>query len=760
MTGRAAHDAQTTELRALLATDELLRGAPAEVLALCAERAVRQQVTAGTVVLQAADASMALYLVAEGQVRIVRPGSSEDPGALMLGAGEWIGAIEAVTGTRAESTVLAAEACTLLVFDSALQREISARFEPFAVRLAQLATRAQRERVFRYTLAILFEDLDAALLAELLNSATEVTLARGATLMREGDPSDAWYVLTSGRLGVITAAGTRRGADLLPGASIGEIGLITGGPRTATIVADRDASLMRLARADFERFADTHPAFTRRLMGMVVQRLIGPTGQSAARKAAGARIAVLLPASDSPSMQAAVAQLGESMRATGAALHTRASFEAAVGRSIDRVAATDPMHPLWNQFDVWLETCQATHELLVLDAGCTDDLWQRECLQRADRCLWLAEPVAPESARAPEPARTRLRAILRALGPVDRGIRCTLLLLHPAGTQAPQNTRAWLDEGCFDRHLHLRLDDRSTMDRAARLLAGTAHGLALSGGGARGFAHIGVLRAFTELGVPIDCIGGTSMGAIQAGMHAMGMSTAQMIEMNRYVVSQRPFSEYTLPMVALMASRRRDACIHASYGDALIEDLWLPFLAVSTDLNGGAPVIHERGPLGRAISASSAIPGVVVPVVDGERVLVDGGVLDNLPAELVKARCGGTLFASLVAPSDVVHAPPGGFPSAWSLLADQLLPWRTGRDARRPTPRIASLLLRALTLGSAEQMRRAAAHIDVLIEPEVTRWGMLQLRAMDPMVEAGYRAARERLLAWQTASATQVQVSN
>jgi predicted acylesterase/phospholipase RssA len=232
-------------------------------------------------------------------------------------------------------------------------------------------------------------------------------------------------------------------------------------------------------------------------------------------------------------------------------------------------------------------------------------------------------------------------------------------------------------------------------------------------------------------------------------MYAMGLSTDQMVALNRYVIGQRPFREYTLPLISLVASRRRDACAAKCFGDVQIEDLWLPYLAVSTDLHGARAVVHESGSLTRATAASASVPGVLLPVVDGELVLVDGGIVNNLPADLVKARCGGTVYASKVAPSDDVLPPPGGFPSAWSVLLHRLLPWREPLQ----TPQIGDLLVRTMTVSSAEHMQRVAASIDVLIEPDVDRYGMLQFGAIAALVERGYEAARQRLQALAAAAA-------
>ncbi|MDO9072137.1 MAG: cyclic nucleotide-binding domain-containing protein [Rubrivivax sp.] len=727
---------------AALARTALFAGAPRALIELCVARARTVDLAPGATLPLAAAHGAGLGVLLCGSLRIVLPRGASQGVPMAFEENEVLGAIQAVTGQASDGHAECTAACSLLVFDPELLRTVAQRFANFDARLAQLAARRLRALVFRRTLAALLQEGDARLVEALVLRATEVLLERGSCLMKQGDAADAWYVLTSGRLSVVTEADgeSLRGADLLPGASVGEIALITGGVRSATLSAERDCSLMCISQADFERFAAAQPVFAQRLMATVVQRLFE---QIAPRRTAAAQVLVLLRASASPQLQGALEGLGAALQHTlPTALCTRAAFEAVLGRTVEGAAPT-VSHPMWSRFDVWLEEAQRAHDVVLLDAGHADDPWGRECLLRADRCLWLAEPVAAGSSQPPAELLARLDAAQRWAQRGTRRQPWTLLLAHAPQSEAPRSTRAWLATGGFDRHFHLRVGDAETLQRAARLLTGRATGLALSGGGARGFAHIGVLKALVEAGVPIDCIGGTSMGAIQAGMYAMGLSADEMVALNRYVIGQRPFSEYTLPFIALVASRRRDACAAKCFGDVQIEDLWLPYLAVSTDLHGAHAVVHESGSLTRATAASASVPGVLLPVIDGERVLVDGGIVNNLPADLVKARCGGMVYASKVAPSDDVLAPRGGFPSAWSVLLHRLLPWREPLQ----TPQIGDLLVRTMTVGSADHMQRVASSIDVLIEPDVDRYGMLQFGAIAALVDRGYAAAQQRLQA-------------
>lgn len=734
---------QAATLREGLLRTSLLQGAPEEVIARCAETAARIELAPGETLVRAGSRSGSLHLLLAGSLELRLPGGRDDgrPPA-RLAEGDVLGDVEVVTGEASDADAVALTPCTVLELDRDLLRAIAEAFPSFDERLTRLAGRRLRSDVFRQAVHDLLQGVAPSLVDEFIASATEVVLGRGQCLFNQGDEADAWYVLTSGRLGVIaeSAHEPRKVADLMPGASVGEMALITGGQRNASVRAEREASLMRVSRSDFERLADTHPAFARRLMATVVRRL----SDQSARRGSSTLILAVLRASGSPVLDAALRQLGNALQRTaGAAVCTRAEFERAIGYRID--AGVAEMHPAWNRFDVWLEEAQRDHPLVLVDAGHADDMWRRECLLHADRCLWLAEPVDDEATRPPEDRVAALRTAREWARRDTQRLPWWLLLAHPAGTQAPRNTRAWLEADDFERHFHLRLDDAPAMERASRLLAGKGIGVALSGGGARGMAHVGVLKAFVELGVPIDCIGGTSIGAIQAGMFAMGLSIERMTMLNREVMELRPFTEYTLPVIAMVASRRRDEGIRLSFGDVRIEDLWIPYLAVSTDLCAAQPVVHERGSLGMAASASSSLPGVLVPIVDGERILVDGGIVNNLPADLVKLRGGGAVFGVKVAPSDDLVAPAEGFPSAWRFVWHRFVPGL----APIASPRLGDLLLRTMTVSSAERMAQATRSVDVLIEPDVAGFGMLQFQAIDSLIERGYAAGVEALHGWQ-----------
>ena len=296
--------------------------------------------------------------------------------------------------------------------------------------------------------------------------------------------------------------------------------------------------------------------------------------------------------------------------------------------------------------------------------------------------------------------------------------------------------------GVFAVVLALMLATAGDFGRLARCLSGRAVGLALGGGGARGFAHVGVLRALKEAGVAIDLIGGTSMGAVVAALHAMGLDCQAMLRMaHDLFLAEKPYREFTLPMISLIRSRRLDRVVRRTYGDTRIEDLWLSYFCISTDLTAAEMVTHDRGPLWRAVRASSSLPGVFVPVVDEGHLLVDGGVMNNLPGDVMRARCGGRVIVVNVSPEQELSVPWKQFPSPWKLLWDRIL--RFKRRARVPS--ILDVLMRTIVASSDHRAEQVKADADLYLHPPVARYGLLEFAAYEEITEAGYQYAKETL---------------
>jgi predicted acylesterase/phospholipase RssA len=253
-----------------------------------------------------------------------------------------------------------------------------------------------------------------------------------------------------------------------------------------------------------------------------------------------------------------------------------------------------------------------------------------------------------------------------------------------------------------------------------------------------------VLRALVEAGVPVDRIGGTSMGASMAAGWALGWGVEGMLRMNRRVwVEIRPHKVLTLPVVSILGTRKAHACGRLMYGDAQVEDLWIPFFCVSSSLTRARQVVHRRGSLLWACTASASLPGIAAPVlVDGE-LLVDGALLNNVPADVMRAEGAGVVIAVEVSPEGEGAFSPPRVPTAWQALGDR---WRGQRF-----PSIPEVMMRASMLHSIGRERDVAELANLFLHPPVDRFPMMDFSGLDALAEAGYEYAAPQVAAWLAA---------
>ncbi len=259
--------------------------------------------------------------------------------------------------------------------------------------------------------------------------------------------------------------------------------------------------------------------------------------------------------------------------------------------------------------------------------------------------------------------------------------------------------------------------------RLARRLVRRSLGVVLSGGGARGFAHIGVLEVLEAEGITIDRYGGCSMGALIAAMAAAGWSPSVIRDRcQEELVRRSPFNDYTVPRFALIRSRKAERMLDRLFGEMTIEELARPLFTVSADLLSSRIVVHRRGSVLEAVGASMSIPGLVAPVARGGRLLVDGGVLNNLPVDAMAETGEGPVLA-----------------------VDVIRRITSGGEGEPAIPSIMETLSRATVLGSVERAEANRALALMVVTPDVQDVPLRDFRALDRAIDAGRRAAEEAL---------------
>ena len=574
----------------------------------------------------------------------------------------------------------------------------------------------------RRTVERFFHVTEAASVDALLAEFRSFEVPGGTWLFRRGDPADALFLIARGRLQVWGGSAEDGDARLLGelggGQSVGEVGLLTGGARTAGVRAIRDSLLLRLDRAAFHRLAASHAALVLNLTAQVAERLRDRTAPDRG-VARGVENVAVLPVDRGPRSRAFAASLAAALERHDSVLHLDAAWP---GEREDSALA-EVLHEQ-----------ETRHRFVVLAAEAQRSAWSELCRRHADVLLFVADaseaPTAGPWSSLGEAAQASARRIL--------------VLLHPGDRIA--GSARWLAALPADQVHHVRQGSAERdLARLARVLAGEALGLVLGGGAARGFAHVGVMRALEEAGIAVDWIGGSSIGAVFAATRALDWPPERIREVAREAfVAENPLGDFTLPLVSLLRGGRLRRLLLRHF-DIDIEDLPIPYFCVSSHLDRGELLVHERGSLWRAIRASVALPGVLPPAVVDGQLAIDGGILNNLPVDVMRARPVGLVIGVDLTARKERRVDYEEVPGAFAILRSRLLPF----GARKGLPNILSLMMKASLVASAGHSRAMVAQADLVLRPPVAGFGLLDVRPFDRIVEVGYQHARETLAAWK-----------
>ena len=555
----------------------------------------------------------------------------------------------------------------------------------------------------------------------------------GSQVVREGDAADSMMFVISGGLRVSRldpSGSVKRYNEIRPGESFGEIGLILEQKRTADVTAVRDSILAVLHKRDFEALLLLHPLALNRVFVQAVFNLLRHEQQLTERHHAQAFVVVPLhreaPAGEvADHLTRAFAGIGSAHRIAPPA---EDDLDMTVIGGVQEIEGLDEL--------------EESADFLVYLADYAPTSWTRRAFRQADQVIFVA---TADAAHAVGDLEKRLRD-----EPGFSMKRQHLVILHPADLAAPSDLRRWNHGRDYERIYPVRTANDGDFGRLARFLTGTAVGLVLGGGGARGFAHLGVLRALEEAGVPIDLIGGNSMGALIGAQYACDVPLEQIRERTRIFCSggERP----TLPLISLVSGKRVERDLRAMFGETRADGLWRPFFAAACNLSKGTTTVQDTGPLWRAVLASNSPAGLFPPVVIDGNLLVDGAILENVPVSAMRVRLGTPLEkrrgnGTIIAIDVDVREDMGVDPSltrlsVWSTLKGFIMP------GAKATPGIGEILYRAGHIGGLNQRSRTIAQADHYLEPPVAEYSLMNYRSAAEIAEVGYRYAVENIATW------------
>ena len=563
-----------------------------------------------------------------------------------------------------------------------------------------------------------------------------LTIYSGEFLMRKGDASDSMYIVLSGRVRVLPDDPARETlpVELGRGETIGELGLITGEPRTRSVCAVRDTYLARLSSSAYNHLLTRYPQDVMRIFGSRVARRVQQVTSGTPRASSRINNIALVPASPGPPFKIFCDQFCEALAAYGSVARvSSARVDAAFG--VEGFAQTSDWDGNRILFIDWLSGLENHHNYVVYEADDGLTPWTERCVRQADRGV-----IVGNASQSPEPTETETELIARL--PADATQSKTLVLIQENGN--PSGTQRWLAPRKVDRHHHVRLGNRGDFARVVRFLTGRAVGLTLGGGFARGLAHIGVFRALAECNIPLDAVGGASMGGLIGALWASGWSNERIM---KEISSgcRDSFNDMTLPFIAFKSGRKFSDLVARFFGDARIEDLWHPFFCVSANLNRAELTLHKSGGLTKATLASSRAPGIFPPIVYGGELHVDGGSINNVPVDLMRVFCGNgiTIGVDVSPPHELEDVEDYGYTvSGLQALRSRFGLWGAKKSF---VPSIPLILMRTLEFGGISYRMTREGSADLMLQPEMLGFKRTDWHLADEIVDQSYRHAMEKI---------------
>ena len=571
----------------------------------------------------------------------------------------------------------------------------------------------------RKILLSLFGNLEEDLIEQILSSGPTLEIESGQFLFHQGDRDNSLFIVLSGRFralakqddGLLHALG-----DIGEGEPIGEFALFMSEPRSASVVAIRKSIVLQLTESQYLSIVAKHPSFSSKLARFVVNRL---------------KRNVLQQHLETSAKNIAVINLQPDYDITAYTDAIREQFES-LEVSIQILDHESPANLEQNSM---YDTLESHDGLNFLVCGEADLNWSRQCILYADLVIIAADFYAS----------SEIYPIEKHLDLYAQNIlnkKIYLLLLHPEQADFPQNTRRWFENRKIDLHIHYRKFHGPDIRRFARILANKAIGLVLGGGGAKGFAHMGVVKALYEKGVEIDFLGGTSAGALYGLTAAFCDFDREKIDFysRDSAESKLTKNDFTIPILSIMSGKKLSNYLQKMMGETHLEDFWLGSYCVSTNYSNASTRVHERGLARKQIEASFAIPGIYPPVVIDNQLHVDGGVVDNLPIETmyrypVRQIIAVSLTQLKSQPVDFEETP-----SAMQILWDKL----TGKKKYR-LPGITAVLVNSLTLNSRQKQEMSKSGVSIYLEMDLKGIGMLDDSRWKEIVQKGYDQMKEAL---------------
>ncbi|XP_051630605.1 patatin-like phospholipase domain-containing protein 6 isoform X3 [Manacus candei] len=750
------------------AKQELVKLMKVEDPSLLNNRVLLHHAKAGTVIARQGDQDVSLHFVLWGCLHVYQRmiDKAEDVCLFLTQPGELVGQLAVLTGEPLIFTIKANRDCTFLKISKSDFYEIM-REQPSVV-LSVAHTVAARMSPF-------VRQMDFAI--------DWMAVEAGRALYRQGDKSDCTYIVLNGRLRSVIQKGSGKKelvGEYGRGDLVGVVEALTRQPRATTVHAVRDTELAKLPEGTLNNIKRRYPQVVTRLIHLLSQKILGNLQQLRAPFAGSglgvtsssepinptsnlSTVAVLPVCEEVPTaaftleLQHALTDVGPTLLLTSDIIRARLGSSALDSIQEYRLSG-------------WLAQQEDIHRIVLYQTDCTLTTWTLRCFRQADCILIVGlgdqEPELGELEQMLE--NTAVRALKQ------------LVLLHREDGPSPARTVEWLNMRSWcSGHFHIRCprrvfsrrspaklremyekvfekepDRHSDFSRLARVLTGNTIALVLGGGGARGCSHIGVIKAMEESGIPIDMVGGTSIGAFIGALYAEERSAVRTKQRAREWAKCmnsvfETVLDLTYPITSMFSGSAFNASINKVFQDKQIEDLWLPYFNVTTDITASAMRVHTDGSLWRYVRASASYTPYLPPLCDPKdsHWLVDGCYVNNVPADIARNMGAKTVIAIDVGSQDETDlCNYGDSLSGWWLLWKRLNPWAE----KVKVPDMAEIQSRLAYVSCVRQLEvvKSSSYCEY-IRPPIDRFKTMDFGKFDEIYDVGYQHGRVVFEAWR-----------
>ncbi|KAL7845658.1 hypothetical protein AOLI_G00238500 [Acnodon oligacanthus] len=791
------------------AQKEILKLMRIEDPALLNGRVTLHHAKAGAVLARQGDQDVSLHFVLSGCLHVYQRmiDKQEDVCLFVTQPGEMVGQLAVLTGEPLIFTVRAVRDCTFLKISKSDFYEIM-REQPSVV-LSAAHTVAIRMSAF-------VRQMDFAI--------DWMAVEAGRALYRQDDQSDCTYIVLNGRLrSVIRKANGKKElvGEYGRGDLIGVVEALTRQPRATTVHAVRDTELVKLPEGTLNNIKRRYPQVVTRLIHLLGQKILGnlqqtrghfsssalglPTVASSpdvTNPASNLSTVAVLPVCDEVPINAFNLELSHALSAIGPTLLLTSD----IIRERLGASALDSIHEY--RLSGWLAQQEDINRIVLYQTDNSMTPWTQRCIRQADCILIVGlgdqEPTLGQLEQMLE--NTAVRALKQ------------LVLLHREDGPGPSRTVEWLNMRSWcSGHLHLRCprrvfsrrsptrlrevyekvfektaDRHSDFSRLARVLTGNSIALVLGGGGARGCSHVGVIKAMEEAGIPIDLVGGTSIGSFIGALYAEERSAVRVKQRAREWSKAmnsvfKTVLDLTYPITSMFSGSAFNTSISNVFEDKQIEDLWLPYFNVTTDITASAMRVHKDGcvwcyvrasasytpylpplcdpkdghllvdgcyvnnvpgSLWRYVRASMTLSGYLPPLCDPKdgNLLMDGGYINNLPADIARNIGAKTVIAIDVGSQDETDlCNYGDSLSGWWLLWKRINPWAE----KVKVPDMAEIQSRLAYVSCVRQLEvvKKSAYCEY-IRPPIDRFKTMDFGKFDEIYDVGYQHGKLLFTSW------------